>query len=247
MENKDEFTICDLSTKCRSKSELYNILIREGNIYLPPASECTQKYLRQIMNGTKEYLKWDSIKIAKIPQYKGLRVRDIISFAATKIDIYKYLPEYEYSKEPSREWLWNLVNSLIPIEFSEFVKEQVSLRKTTMLSNQNLCITAKKEFVDIFRTSKAVSLEKGKSHFLARQPKKNNYLIKLEKMEEESKYDAKLMDTLKLKINRLNKKIENYEIEKQENEDYSEKMNKLYQLGIIDEEGNLINNEMKLG
>ena len=76
-----------------------------------------------------------------------------------------------------------------------------------MLKNQNLYITKKKEFIDIFKVSKAASFKKEKSHFLARQPKKSIWLTKLEKMEDESKYDTKLFDTLKLKIKKLKRKL----------------------------------------
>ena len=62
-----------------------------------------------------------SIKVIKIPQYKGITVRDIIKFAKTKIDINSYLPDNEYLKEPNREWLWNVVNSLIPNEFQKYI------------------------------------------------------------------------------------------------------------------------------
>ena len=34
------FSVRDLAAKCKSKSELYNILIRDG-IYLPPKQEAT--------------------------------------------------------------------------------------------------------------------------------------------------------------------------------------------------------------
>ena len=91
-----------------------------------------------------------------------------------------------------------------------------------MTMNQNLCITVKKEFGNIFKASKAVSLEKGKSHFLTRQPIKNNYWTKVEKLQEEIKNDQELIKTQNLKIKQLNQKIENYKIEKQENDDYLE-------------------------
>ena len=111
----------------------------------------------------------------KIPQYKGLRVREILSFAEEKISIAQYLSEYEYTKEPNREWLWNAVNSLTPKEFKVFVDEQVILWKESIVKNQNMHITAKNKFVEIFKASKAVSLEKGKSHFLERLSKMNKY------------------------------------------------------------------------
>ena len=80
------------------------MLTREGGLYLPPIKDSTQRFIRSLIRGEKEYIKCSSIKIIKV-QYKGLTVRDIIMFAKTKIDINSYLPDYEYLKEPNREWL----------------------------------------------------------------------------------------------------------------------------------------------
>ena len=35
MEANNSFTIKDLSSKCKSKNELYNMLVRDGQLYLP--------------------------------------------------------------------------------------------------------------------------------------------------------------------------------------------------------------------
>ena len=51
-----EYTVNDLASKCRSKIEFYNILSRDGNIYLPPSQDANKKYLRSIMAGDKKYL-----------------------------------------------------------------------------------------------------------------------------------------------------------------------------------------------
>ena len=67
-------TVNDLSVKFKSKIELYNLLTREGNIYLPPKQESTQKYLREIMLGNKLFVKWSDVVI-KVPRYKGLQVK----------------------------------------------------------------------------------------------------------------------------------------------------------------------------
>ena len=40
-----------------------------------------------------------------VTQFNGLRVWEIIDFAHKKMHIYKYLPKYEYNKEPNRAWL----------------------------------------------------------------------------------------------------------------------------------------------
>ena len=108
-------------------------------------------------------------------------------------------------------------------------------------------ITAKKEFIDVFKASNAISLEKGKSYFLARAPLKLKQQIKLEKAEGQKKENDIIILRLKDKIEALNAKLDEFEHKQLTNEDYAEKMGKLYDLGLIDEEGNPINNEMKLG
>ena len=62
METDQAFTIWDLASKCKSKSELYNMLEREGQIYFPPKQEAIRRFLRDVMMGSKKYLKCFQIK-----------------------------------------------------------------------------------------------------------------------------------------------------------------------------------------
>ena len=106
------------------------------------------------MQGDKKWIIWDKVKVIKIPQYEGLKVKDVLKFAASKIDIEAYLPSYDYPKEPNREWFWNIVNSLIPDEFKSFVDHQIEKRLKKLVQNQNLKVTANKYFIEIFKASK---------------------------------------------------------------------------------------------
>ena len=63
-----------------------------------------------------------------------LRVKDLIRFAKTQLDIYKFLSEYEYLKESNSEWFCNLINILIHKNFINL------LAKRTKESNQKLLI-----------------------------------------------------------------------------------------------------------
>ena len=67
MEQDQVMTVADLSAKFKSKIELYNVLVREGNIYLPPKKDVTQKFLREIMMGKKLYVEWSNVKVIKVP------------------------------------------------------------------------------------------------------------------------------------------------------------------------------------
>ena len=244
MERNHNLTVNELSAKFKSKSELYNVLTREGNIYLPPKKDSTQKFLRSIMLGTKLYVKCDEVAVIKVPQYKELFVKDLLKFASTKINIKRYIPDYEYSKEPNREWLCNLLNTLIPEDFKSFIAEKTEIRKQNLIESQNLSINAKPEFIDIFKKSQAVSLMKGRSHFLTRMPRITKDKQMIQDLEEEKeRYDSKVSNLIE-EIETLRNRIQQLEDSQVDNDDNIEKLSNLYELGVIDENGNLIKEQM---
>ena len=151
-----------------------------GQHLFPPKQDSTQKFLRSKLLGTKLCVKWDDVTVIKVTQFKGLFVREILKFTATKINTKRYVPDYLYSKEPSREWICSLLNTLMPHDFQTFVAEKEEIRKQDLIESQNLTINAKPEFIDIFRKSQAVSVMKGRSHFLTRKPRvtKDKQMIK---------------------------------------------------------------------
>ena len=42
MESTNALTVNDIAAKWKSKTELYNLLIREGNVYLPPKQDAKE-------------------------------------------------------------------------------------------------------------------------------------------------------------------------------------------------------------
>ena len=245
MERRDKITVSDLAAKFKSKAELYNILKREGEIYLPPKQDSTQKFLREVMSGRKLYIKWKKVAVIRVPHYKGLQVRDLLRFASSKVNIEDYLPDYQYKKEPNRKWLWNVINTLVNTEFHEFIEEKVEKRREELIESQNLGIKVKPEFEVLFASTKSVSTMKGKSHFLTRMPKINKDHQKLMELEEEIKeHDSKEIE-LNRELEALKYKMEGFEDLQKENDENLDKLSNLYKLGVIDENGYLINNKME--
>ena len=245
MEQQFDFTVSDLASKWRSKTELYNVLTREGDLYLPPIKDWTQKFIRSLMRGEKEYVRCSSVHVIKVPHYKGLKVRDIVNFARIKVDITSYLPVYDYDKEPNREWIWNIVNSLIPNEFQKFIKQKEDERRKELLQSSNLAMRIKPEFLDIFKSSQAISTVKGKSHYLTRIPKKTKDQISINILKEERKEVDRRSEEFRQEIIYLKDKLSKLEDIERENDENIEKLSKLYDAGIINEEGNYIDNRME--
>ncbi|CAI2366382.1 unnamed protein product [Moneuplotes crassus] len=242
MEEEDIFNINELAAKCRSKYELYHLIATEGNIYLPVYRDATQKYLRQILLGKKKYLNNSEVKIRRVPQYKGLRVSDIVEFGNSIINLTLYLPDFSYDRELNRECVCNVVNTLLPVEFAELITLKVKERNEEVLRKQNLMLEAKPKFIKLFQESKAISLKKGKSHFLARTPRNPKALRELDKLRKENVHLKNKTEFLRIDCEKEEKKNEKLEHEKVKAENYRLKLEKLAHLGDC-----LITTEILLG
>ena len=108
-------------------------------------------------------------------------------FKRTKVKIDEFLPEYSYTKEPNREWLCNVINTLITDDFKKFIKINIEKRNKELISSQNLGINATSEFNEIFKKSQPISTAKEKSHFLTRTQKLTKDQHKVIAIEEEKK------------------------------------------------------------
>ena len=66
-------------------------------------------------------MKLNDVTVMNVPQYKEFSVNDILHFANLNFNIKKYLLEHKYLKDPNREWLWSMINSIIPEDFKNYI------------------------------------------------------------------------------------------------------------------------------
>ena len=119
------------------------------------------------------------------------------------------------------------------------------LRKNTLIQKSNLKITTKSEFISIFECSQSVSVQKDKSHCLVREPKRPKDTVMLDQAKQDKYESDKMVNLLHKELDELRNKLSELE-EKQRDFDYNEdKLAKLNELGVIDENANLISNDMK--
>ena len=102
MEGQVPLMIQQVRIKTKSKKEVYTVLTVEGGLYLTPLSDVNQKFLKSILLGDKKYLLCKNRLVVKVPYIDNLRVKSMLLFAADKVNIPSYLPEYEYNKDPQR-------------------------------------------------------------------------------------------------------------------------------------------------
>ena len=109
-----------------------------------------------------------------------------------------------YSKEPSREWIYNVVSTLITEQFRKYVQANIQKKNKDTINSQNIGISVTNEFIEIFKRSRAISTTKEKSNFLAWNL---NYLRIINKIiaieEEKNEIDNKAIFMLEWEFNDL--------------------------------------------
>ena len=85
---------------------------------------------------------------------------------------------------------------------------------------------------------------KGKSPFLVRAPKQNKDQLLINKISKEKKEIINKVTLMKKEIEALKLKVEDYNELKEEAELNKDRLKRLFDLRIIDKNGNPINNDM---
>ena len=127
------------------------------------------------MIGRKLFVRCKDVKVIKVSHYKGLRIKDILSFASSRMNIEDYLPDYDYNKEPNRVRLCNIVNSLIEDEFKTYIAKKIKQRKQVLIHSQNLFMTVKPEFLNLLKKFTVCFFRKGEKSFFNKNTKDNKW------------------------------------------------------------------------
>ena len=133
---------------------------------------------------------------------------------------------------------------MIQDKFKKFANKKIDERNKKLIASQNLMIDAKDEFISIFKNSQSISTSKGKSQFLVRAPKKTKDQLMIQDLVGENKIVIDKISKLKRELDILQNKMADYDELQREADLNAERLHKLLEMGVINENDNLINNEM---
>ena len=69
-------------------------------------------------------------QLTKILQIEKLDLKSILKFGRDNTNIGRYLQEFKYTNSPNRDWLRNVINTVVYEEFKFFIKTAMKNRKT---------------------------------------------------------------------------------------------------------------------
>ena len=141
------------------------------------------------------------MSVIKLPQLKSLSIKTILNLTINNINISENFPENTYDKLPNSESLLNILNTIARRKLKEFVHTDLDKREKDILINKGLNVTDIPKIVKIFKNSKNVSYNKGRTYFLmGTRPtviKWKHYEIECDRFEEEKKKTVKLEEKIK--------------------------------------------------
>jgi hypothetical protein len=119
--NLSKVNVNELSSKMKSKKELYNFLLQDCQAYIPPMQSTNVYFLKQVMRGEKEvrkiiyffilvkYVRRDKVMVAAVPQIEGLTVEDMLDLAKNSPNVMKHIPDQRDWEHIDRKWLADVI------------------------------------------------------------------------------------------------------------------------------------------
>jgi hypothetical protein len=108
-EERIKVTKSQLSGVMKSKLDIYTILTRELQFYLPPIHECPMDFISDLMLGKKKMLKTSMIRMVNVPGFRELSGKSVYEQIIGMSVFQQYLPDLHQVKKPlSRQYVYNV-------------------------------------------------------------------------------------------------------------------------------------------
>ena len=158
MEEAVEINLNKLALKCHCKKEMYNLMVTDCDIYMPPIADANSWYVREVMVGTikvikllshdylSSMLKQVKVKALQVTQIKKLSRTKMIEFSNSISGLNSYLPKYRKYRLTNRTWVWNIsklslfdkfiVHPILGDSFKAWIKTHMMDREKHLVNKQ---------------------------------------------------------------------------------------------------------------
>ena len=130
-------------------------------IFVLFADQVTIYFLKDQVSGRKKRIYGPNVQHITIPAYEGLTLKDIAEFAQDHPQVNDYLPDGKEVMKMSKQWIANVIHSVLKKTFSNWVKQQVEKRNREMVVERGLTIEMDTEVAAAFEASTKTSVLHG--------------------------------------------------------------------------------------
>lgn len=113
--------------------------------------------MKDLINGTKKFIKDDQVRHMYVPQYETLTVKEISGYIELYPEVRRYLPIQKELKTLPKQFLVNVIYTIVKGPFNEWVKGRISERNTKIMAKRDLLIDMDPDVAAAFENSNAIS------------------------------------------------------------------------------------------
>ena len=92
--------------------------------------------MKDLISGEKKHIKADNIKHLAVPQYESLSVKQIKKFIAEHPEGLLYLPEEQEWEKLPKQWLCNVIHTVVDEQFAVWVKQRIKERNSGIVKQK---------------------------------------------------------------------------------------------------------------
>lgn len=93
----------------------------------------------------------------RVPYYENLSLDDIFHFLNGHEEVMRHLPDGKELRKTPRQWIVNVIATIVGKPFKEWVKQRIDERNATVVEKNNLGITMDAQIAAAYHASTAVS------------------------------------------------------------------------------------------
>ena len=157
------------AAKFRSKYEVYQFLTIDVSAVLPPHDCVNIYFLKDLVMGRKKckchlhqltaiiVIKEADAKQINVPYYEGLSIEKLLEASQQYPIITDYLPDKRDIARLPRQWIVNLIYTLVGDDFKRWVAEKIRSRNDRIASKYDLMLDLDPAIAKAFLASSMVS------------------------------------------------------------------------------------------
>jgi hypothetical protein len=127
---------------------------------LPPHNECTIDFLKDVCAGRKFLLTNAEVKLINVPRIKELSAKLLQKEALDDPLISKFLPDISNKQVLSKEFLFNIINSVKPSFFPTNVRELMRLKQEKIAQKKEKFVYVTNHIYNLFQQTLIVPKSK---------------------------------------------------------------------------------------
>ena len=134
-----------------SKNQIHRFITVELGGYLDSPANTTIFDMKDKISGEKTIIKATDVKHITIPQFEGLSVEEMIKYAKDFPEVMKALPIEREIEKLSRQYVANVIHTIIGVPFQKWVDEKVEKRNKKMAEKLDLMVEMDPAIAEIFK------------------------------------------------------------------------------------------------